>query len=214
MIQLWLSHNLYSMCGLSSYCTWRNLEDHFGKPGAAMNFANFKVLTAFRLTGGNPAPEISKMITLIEGLHANHCEFNEFVQAMILLNALPQKWDHIASVYIQEKKIKNFNLVRIREQIIGEWEHSNAGKASVSANKLSAVKCKGKSPQFNNQKRYANDNKAEDQGWTDNKQFKRGKKKPKTEKSSGHNHSHLASVGALVPPSVPYSALSSHSIIA
>ena len=116
---------------------------------------------AFRLTGGNPAPEISKMITLIEWLCANHCKFNEFVQAMILLNALPQKWDHIASVYIQETKVKNFNLVRIREQIIGEWECSNAGKASVSANKLSAVKCKGKSPQFNNQKQYANDNKAE-----------------------------------------------------
>ena len=137
MIQLWLSHNLYSMCGLSSYHTWRNLEDHFGKPGAAMIFADFKALTAFRLTGGNPAPEISKIITLIEHLHANHCEFNEFVQAMILLNALPQKWDHIASVYIQETKVKNFNLVRIRDQIIGEWECSNAGKASVSTNKLS-----------------------------------------------------------------------------
>ena len=117
-----------------------------------MIFADFKVLMAFRLTGGNPALEISKMITLIKRLHANHCKFNEFIQAMILLNALPQKWDHIASVYIQETKVENFNLVRIREQIIGEWECSNVGKASVSTNKLSVVKCKGKSPQFNNQK--------------------------------------------------------------
>ena len=122
---------------------------------------------------------------------------------MILLNALPQKWDHIASVYIQETEVNDFNLVKIREQIMGEWEHSNAGKASTSANKLSAVKRKGKSPQFNSQKQNANDNKAEDSGRTDNKRSKCGKKKPRTEKSSGHNHLHLASVGALVPPPPP-----------
>ena len=99
--------------------------------------------------------------------------------------------------------INDFNLVRIREQIIGEWECSNAGKASTSANKFSVVKRKGKSPQFNSQKRNANDNKAEDSGQTDNKWSKRRKKKPRTEKSSSHNHSHLASVGALVPPPPP-----------
>ena len=71
------------------------------------------------------------MTTLLEHLCANHCEFNEFIQSMILLNVLPQKWDHIASVYIQETEVNDFNLVRIREQIIGEWECSNAGKASV-----------------------------------------------------------------------------------
>ena len=122
---------------------------------------------------------------------------------MILLNVLPQKWDHIASVYIQETKVSDFNLVKLREQIIGEWEHSNAGKASTSANKLSVVKCKGKSPQFHSQKWNANDNKAEDSGWTENKQSKHRKKKPRTEKYSSHNHSHLASVGALVPPPPP-----------
>ena len=182
IIQLRLSHNLHSLIGLNAYRTWRNVEDQFGTPGAAIIFADFKSLTAFRLSGGNPAPEISKMITLLECLRVNHCEFNGFVQTMILLNVLPQKWDHIASVYIQETKVNDFNLVKLREQIIGEWERLNAGKASTSANKLSAVKRKGKSPQFNNQKRNANDNKAEDSGRTDNKRSKRGKKKPRTEK--------------------------------
>ena len=89
MIQLRLSHTLYSLCGLTSYRTWRNLEDQFGKPGAVMIFADFRALTAFRLTGGNPAPEISKMMTLLEHLHANRVNFNGFIQSMILLNALP-----------------------------------------------------------------------------------------------------------------------------
>ena len=38
------------------------------------------------------------MITLLERLRANHCQFSEFVQTMLLLSALPQKWDHLASV--------------------------------------------------------------------------------------------------------------------
>ena len=44
MIQLWLSHSLYSLCGTTSWHTWKNLEEQFGKPGAAMIFADFKAL--------------------------------------------------------------------------------------------------------------------------------------------------------------------------
>ena len=60
------------------------------------------------------------MITLLERLRANHCQFSEFVQTMLLLSTLPQKWDHLASVYIQETKVENFSLVSLREQITEE----------------------------------------------------------------------------------------------
>ena len=113
IIQLQLSHNLHTLIGIAAYRTWRNIEDSHGKPGAALIFADFKALNAFRLSGSNPAPEISKMVTLLERLHANQCQFSEFVQTMILLNALPQKWDHLASVYIQETKVENFSLVSL-----------------------------------------------------------------------------------------------------
>ena len=53
IIQLQLSHNLHSLMGINAYWTWRNLEDHFGTPGAAIIFADFKLLTTFRLSGGN-----------------------------------------------------------------------------------------------------------------------------------------------------------------
>ena len=143
---------------------WRNIEDSYGKPGAALIFTDFKALNVFRLSGSNLAPEIRKMVTLLERLCANLCQFLEFVQTMILLNALPQKWDHLASVYIQETKVENFSLVSLREQIIGKWERSNAGRASTSANKLSAVKWKGKSPRFDSQKQKTDNNKTEDKG--------------------------------------------------
>ena len=109
---------------------------------------------------------------------------------MLLLSTLPQKWDHLASVYIQETKVENFSLVSLREQIIGEWECSNAGRASTSAKKLSAVK-----------------QKAEDDGRKP--RGKRGNKKPRTDKSHGHSHSHLASVASVEPTIVvspPYSS--------
>ena len=164
IIQLRLSHNLHTLIGITTYQTWRNIEDSYGKPGAALIFADFKALNMFRLSGSNPAPEISKMVTLLECLHVNHCQFSEFVQTMLLLNTLSQKWDHLASVYIQETKVENFSLVSLREQIIGEWERSNARRASTSANKLSAVKQKGKSPRFDSQKQKTYNNKAEDKG--------------------------------------------------
>ena len=75
IIQLHLTHNLHSLMGVTAYRTWRNIEESYGKPGAALIFADFKALTMFRLSGSNPAPEISKMITLLERLHANHCQF-------------------------------------------------------------------------------------------------------------------------------------------
>ena len=111
----------------------------------------------------------------------------------------------MASVYIQETKVKNFSLVSLREQIIGEWERSNARRASTSTNKLSAVKQKGKSPHFDSQKQKTDYKKAEDEGC---KPRKHRAKKPKTEKSSGHSHSHLVSVASVeptivVPPPTP-----------
>ena len=85
IIQLCLTHNLHSLMGVTTYQTWRNIEDSYGKPGTALIFANFKALTTFRLSGSNPAPEISKMISLLEHLHVNHCQFSEFIQMMLLL---------------------------------------------------------------------------------------------------------------------------------
>ena len=98
IIQLRLTHNLHSLMGITTYRTWRNIEESYGKPGVALIFADFKALTTFRLSGSNPTLEISKMITLLECLCVNHCQFLEFMQMMLLLSALPQKWDHLASV--------------------------------------------------------------------------------------------------------------------
>ena len=91
IIQLRLSHNLHTLIGITAYRMWRNIEENYGRPGVALIFADFKALNVFRLSGSNPTPEISKMVTLLEHLHVNHCQFLEFMQTMLLLNALPQK---------------------------------------------------------------------------------------------------------------------------
>ena len=76
IIQLRLSHNLHTLIGITAYRTWKNIADSYGKPGAALIFPNFKALNSFRLSGSNPAPEISKMVTLLERLRVNHCKGN------------------------------------------------------------------------------------------------------------------------------------------
>ena len=47
IIQLRLTHNLHSLMGITAYRTWRNIEESYGKPGAALIFADFKVLQSF-----------------------------------------------------------------------------------------------------------------------------------------------------------------------
>ena len=82
----------------------------------------------------------------------------------------------------------------------------NARRASTSTNKLSAVKRKDKSPQFDSQKQKTDNKTAEDDGHKP--RSKRGNKKPRTDKSHGHSHSHLVSVASVkptivVPPTPP-----------
>ena len=40
IIQLHLTHNLHRLMGVTSYQTWRNIEESYGKPGAALIFAD------------------------------------------------------------------------------------------------------------------------------------------------------------------------------
>ena len=54
-ISLRLSPNLMNHIGTTSYRTWKNLEDTFGKPGPAMIYADFRQAINFKLSGGNSA---------------------------------------------------------------------------------------------------------------------------------------------------------------
>jgi gag-polypeptide of LTR copia-type/Domain of unknown function (DUF4219) len=102
LIQLQLIDNLYDKVCATSFRTWKNLENTFGTPGPVIIHANFKKAISFKLTGGNPAPEIATLYTLFACLKANKAELSKFYQVMLLIEALPAKWDLLALAYVQE----------------------------------------------------------------------------------------------------------------
>ena len=149
IIQLQLIDNLYNKVGLTSYRIWKNLEDAFGTPGPAIIHAELKKAINFRLTGSNPAPEIPNLNTLFAQLKANKAELPEFHQVMLLIEVLPAKWDLLASAYMcKHTKVEDYKFIAFCDAVCAEWERQYGKKIPQHTDKLSAVKQKGKSPQY------------------------------------------------------------------
>jgi Domain of unknown function (DUF4219) len=198
IIQLWLIDNLYDKVGQISYRTWKNLEESFGTPGPVIIHADFKKAISFRLTGGNPAPEIASLYTLFAHPKTNKAELSEFYQVMLLIEALPAKWDSLASTYMHEnQKVEDYKFVAFCDTVCAEWERQSGKKVPHHADKLSTVKHKGKSAHFKDQKQKSDKQKGNDQG-DDNCNrkclHKHGNHKGKGKAAdTDHQHSHLAS---------------------
>jgi len=93
---------------------WDTLKDTYGVSGLAKIFADFKKTMTFRITGnGHPAPEIIKLQNLIDQLRLDGIDLEAFLQAMILLSAIPSKWDNVPATILGTKKKDEltFNLV-------------------------------------------------------------------------------------------------------
>ena len=74
------------------------------------------------------------------------------MQGMILLNALPAKWDSVGMVYLQStRQLTNVSFQAMREAVMAEFERTTCS-STIAVNKISAVKRKGKSPAFSKQK--------------------------------------------------------------
>ena len=137
IIQLWLIDNLYDKVGLISHRIWKNLEDAFGISGLAIIHADFKKAINFKLSGGNPAPEIANFFTLFAHLKANKAELPEFHQVMLLIEVLPAKWDLLASAYMCEnKKVKDYKFITFHDAVCTEWERQYGKKILEHTDKL------------------------------------------------------------------------------
>src|SRR5271163_4183119 len=72
---------------------------------------------------------------------------------MILLEVIPLKWDHIAAMYLQTTpNMAAVTFAGVRTAIMAEFERVARQSAHV-ADKISAVKHKGKSPTFQEQRK-------------------------------------------------------------
>ena len=116
---------------------------------------------AVRIETSNPAKDMMNLYTYLEYLWANQVVIPEYIQGMMLLNVVPNKWDYVAAYYVQQQQmVASITFTTIQTAILSEFEHSgeNHNNQAHTADKISAVKRKDKSPNFQKQKEMAENN--------------------------------------------------------
>ena len=72
---------------------------------------------------------------------------------MLLLKAIPKEWDGVAQMYCNGMQMANITFISVRDAILLEFEQTACpAQLAHHADKISAVKQKGQSPCFNEQR--------------------------------------------------------------
>ena len=147
-----LSSNHRTHLGATSALSWTALDNAFRQPGIATIYADLQAALHVKISGTqNPQVEMQQLLTLFERLHANGMAISNPIQGMMTLCALPGKWDNIAMVYLQAQNVlANVTFTSVRDAIMAEYERT-ARPSALAAQRVSAVKHRGKSPQFREQ---------------------------------------------------------------
>ena len=188
---------------------WTALSNSFGATGVSRLFGDFKAVTQFRFSGmQHSAAEISGFNTHNQCLVASGVTLSGYIPGMLLLGALPSKWDHVAAIYLQGKTAHTaIDYTEVQNAIIAEYNRTGTvGGQQQHVHKISTVKRKGEHPSFSQQRSYSNTPKAQDEGRASS-----SKKKPRT-KSKGKGKAHFVEHE---PTSIPFLAASAvHPMIA
>jgi gag-polypeptide of LTR copia-type len=154
ILGLRLLTNLHTYLGVTAHASWQALDNAFGQPGISSIYADLQATLHMKISGSqNPQVEMQRLLTLFERLCANGMQINNPIQGMMLLDALPLKWDGVAMVYLQGQNVlANVTFASVRDAIIAEFEQTSR-PSSLAVQKISAVKHKGKSPTFKEQTR-------------------------------------------------------------
>jgi hypothetical protein len=147
ILGLRLSTNLRTHLGVTAHTLWQALDNAFGHPGISSIYADLQAALHVKILGGqNPQVEMQWLLTLFERLYANGMAISNPIQGMMLLNALPPKWDGVSMVYLQGQNVlANVTFTSVRDAIMVEFEQTSR-PSSLAVQKISAVKHKGKSP--------------------------------------------------------------------
>jgi hypothetical protein len=105
-------------------------------------------------TDENPEIRIQKIWTILECLQANGCNLSPYLEGMLLLKAIPKEWDTVAQIYCNGMQMANVTFDGVWNAIMAEFEQTACpAQLAHQADKISAVKCKGASPCFNEQRK-------------------------------------------------------------
>jgi len=194
----------YHTANITARQIWINLERAFGAPSMSAIFADFRIVMGSKLSGGNPVPEIERIAELYGRLALNNFPIADSLQGLMLLAALPNKWDSIAQLFMQHSNLAQvLTFSNVRAAIIQEYERSHR-PVDRSANKLSAVKRKGPDPHYRQPQQSQ-----PGPSWQPQQQQQQGE--PKAKRRGGrqqkerkerrdrkaHDHSHFASTARI-----------------
>ena len=210
ILGLRLSPNLRTHLGATLALSWTALDNAFGQPGIATIYADLQAALHMKILGGqNLQVEMQQLLTLFERLRANGMQISDPMQGMMTLCALPAKWDNIAMVYLQGVDVlANVTFAMVRDTIMAEYERT-ACPSALATQRVSAVKRKGKSPQFREQ---TQPNKFVPKASGDAPSGDAPKKKRQGgQKGKGKVHATVSS--ALIPQSVTHCIQETHYVV-
>jgi len=135
------------MTHMTSKEVWDGLKEHFDKASATVMLQEICKAFSFRLSGGDPIDEISKLTAIFACLEQCSFRVPDFVQASILIIAIPQKWDTISTWLLSYYSFNKLEYSVVTNVIIREYQClAGVSWPSQSANKISAVTCKSDHP--------------------------------------------------------------------
>ena len=117
---------------------------------------------------------------------------------MILLSAIPDEWDHVATYYMQTcTSVANMSFDAIHKAILAEFDCSSGSRPDQShvTDKISAIK--HKPPHFSKQKGADSSSATNNAGPSSSKK-RRDQKKGKKPQGNSHHQSHFASMAMMV----------------
>jgi hypothetical protein len=200
---------------------WNRLKLYFDVVQPTTVFKDFKEAISIRIDATkHPLPQINRLQASVHRLSTNGVAIPEIIHVMILLSALPPKWEMLVSILCTNYEITNLQLQHVCEAVMVQWEaEKSKGKHAPqapqqNAHKLSAVKRKRGDLNYKQQcgagsgggnNAGHNNTQQNGQGNSQGKK-KRGKcagkkAQQQTQEDQVHDHSHLASKAAMPPPS-------------
>jgi gag-polypeptide of LTR copia-type len=127
ILGLRLSPNLRTHLGATAAISWAALDAAFRQPGMSSIYADLQAALHVKISGSqNLQVEMQRMLTLFERLNANGMAIAPPMQGMMLLNALPVKWDSVGMVYLQGQNVlANVTFAAVRDAIMAEFERTS-----------------------------------------------------------------------------------------
>ena len=158
-ISLRIAHHMQAAvltaANTTSALVWAAITTTWSRTGISAIYQDYKAAIRIRVGLTNPAKDITCLQTHFERLSANNAPVSAYEQGMILLSAIPNEWDHVAAYYVQTcTSVANMSFDAICKAILAEFDQSSGSRPDQShvADRIFAIKRKGKAPKFSKQK--------------------------------------------------------------